>query len=331
MAIERRALIVGIDYYAHAKPLHGCVNDASSLAKLLENNGDRDQTINFAAPILRIGPNKSLFVSEQSLYSDVRNHFSDDQPVTSLFYFAGHGHLTASGSHILASDSDPSRGIPLRELVDLANKCKARNSIIILDCCHSGNAGASSLDESFSLIKTGTTILTASTASQYARETGGRGVFTSLLIDALEGAAANLLGEITPGSIYAHIDQSLGPGQQRPVFKTNINEFVSLRRVKAPIELAELRRIKELFPNEGFVFQLDPSFEPERSGNEAAHIASPKPENVERFKLLQKYNRLNLLVPNDAPHMWHAAMLSKSCKLTELGEHYRRLADNKLI
>lgn len=49
------------------------------------------------------------------------------------------------------------------------------------------------------------------------------------------------------------------------------------------------------------------------------------PVNTAKFAILQKYNRVNLVVPVDAPHMWHAAMGSKACKLTVLGEHYRRL------
>ena len=53
----------------------------------------------------------------------------------------------------------------------------------------------------------------------------------------------------------------------------------------------------------------------------------PEPEKTRIFAILQKYNRLNLVVPVDAPHMWHAAMEGKSCKLTALGEHYRRLVD----
>jgi hypothetical protein len=32
-----------------------------------------------------------------------------------------------------------------------------------------------------------------------------------------------------------------------------------------------------------------------------------------------------------APHMWHAAMQSKSCQLTVLGEHYRKLVANGLL
>jgi hypothetical protein len=89
-------------------------------------------------------------------------------------------------------------------------------------------------------------------------------VFTGLFVDALGGAAANLVGAVTPGSVYAHIDQSLGSWQQRPVFKTNVKSFVSLRTVQAPIPLADLQRITEFFPAPGFEFQLDPSYEPQR-------------------------------------------------------------------
>ena len=45
----------------------------------------------------------------------------------------------------------------------------------------------------------------------------------------------------------------------------------------------------------------------------------PDPEHTAVFAVLQSYNRLGLLVPVDAEHMWHAAMQSKSCRLTALG------------
>jgi hypothetical protein len=144
-------------------------------------------------------------------------------------------------------------------------------------------------------------------------------VFTNLLVDALSGAASNLLGDVTPGSVYAHIDQSLGPWEQRPVFKTNVKSFVSLRKVQPPISLADLQRINEFFPDAGVHYQLDPSYEPESE--------HPDEEKTAIFAILQRYNRVNLVVPVDAPHMYHAAMGSKTCKLTVLGEHYRRLVD----
>ena len=150
------------------------------------------------------------------------------------------------------------------------------------------------------------------------------------MIDALNGSAANLTGDITPGSIYAHIDQSLGAWEQRPVFKTNVKQFVSLRKVTPPISISDLRRIAEFFPSPGYEFQLDPSFEPETKGRDEG-MPEPNPDNTEKFAILQQYNRLNLLRPVDAPHMWHAAMESKTCKLTSLGEHYRRLAEKDKI
>jgi hypothetical protein len=176
----------------------------------------------------------------------------------------------------------------------------------------------------------GMTILTASTKDQYASEENGSGVFTTLFVDALSGTAGNLVGDVTPGSVYAHIDQSLGAWKQRPVFKTNVKNFVSLRKVQPPISLAHLQRLTEFFPQSGFEFKLDPTFEPELTGRPAG-TPPPNPENTARFAVLQKYNRVNLVLPVDAPHMWHAATESKSCKLTVLGEHYRRLVEQGLI
>ncbi|MEZ4805800.1 MAG: caspase family protein, partial [Bacteroidia bacterium] len=154
-------------------------------------------------------------------------------------------------------------------------------------------------------------------------EENGSGVFTSLLVDALNGSASNLVGEITPGSVSAHIDQSLGPWEQRPIFKTNVKTFISLRKVQPPISLSELKEIVELFPKKEDIFSLDPSFEPsDKSANE---------ENTEKFSLLQKFNRINLVVPIDEEHMYYAAMNSKACQLTILGEHYWNLVKKDRI
>jgi len=192
-----------------------------------------------------------------------------------------------------------------------------------LDSCHGGIAGEHPTNKIVSEIADGVTILTASTKDQYASEEAGSGVFTTLLVDALGGAAANLVGEVTPGSVYAHIDQSLGTWGQRPVFKTNVRKFVSLRKVQPPLPLSELRRISEFFPLSGYEFPLDPSYEPEGP--------SPDPDKTAIFSILQRYNRVNLLIPVGSPHCYHAAMESKTLRLTALGEHYRQLAAKGLI
>ena len=175
------------------------------------------------------------------------------------------------------------------------------------------------------------TVLTASSKSQYAAENEGHGVFTTLLVDALNGSAANLVGEITPASVYAHIDQSLGAWEQRPIFKTNIKKFVSLRSVNPAISLEDLKKITELFGEVGFDFKLDPTFEPNRDNTDLKDLSEPIEEHVEKFRILQKYNRVNLVVPVGEEHMYYAAMNSKSCKLTSLGEHYWNLVKKDRI
>ena len=180
------------------------------------------------------------------------------------------------------------------------------------------------------MLSEGVTILTASTKDQYASEEEGSGVFTRLFVDALQGGAANLTGDITPGSIYAHIDQSLGEWEQRPVFKTNVKQFVSLRKITPPISLEDLKKISQFFPSPGYNYELDPTYEPEMKGRDE-NMPLPNPKNTEIFATLQKYNRLNLLAPVGVPHMWNAAMESKSCRLTALGEHYRKLVSKGRI
>lgn len=316
----RKALVVGVNHYDKISSLHGCVNDAYSVKSVLERHSDG--SVNVAARLLTAtGPSDRLTRSE--LKEAVRELFAVKGEIA-LFYFAGHGYFESTGGYLCASDCEKGDdGLSLSDVLVFANQSKATNKIVVLDSCHSGIAGNHPLSPQTAALSEGLTILTASTAEQYASEENGSGIFTTLFVDALNGAAGDLLGNVTPGSVYAHVDQSLGAWQQRPVFKTNVETFVSLRKVQPAIGLLELQRLAALFPTAGHVFPLEPSFEPE-SG-----VADPDKTLI--FAVLQKYNRVNLVVPVDAPHMYHAAMGSKSCKLTVLGEHYRRLVEKKLI
>jgi len=317
----RKALVVGINYYENAPSLYGCVDDAHAVNAVLGRHGDG--SINFDVQLFT-GTGPTDLVPRSQLKDYIEKLFSDDSDIA-LFYFAGHGYIESTGGYLLASDSRRGdEGVSLAEVLVLANESKAKNKIIILDSCHSGIAGTPPAPSNNAVIAEGMTILTASTKDQYATEENGRGVFTSLLVDAMNGVAANLLGDVSPGGVYAYIDQSLGSWEQRPVFKTNVKTFVSLRRVPPSIQLSELQRIAEFFPKPGFEFPLDPSFEPEMKGRSEG-MPDPDPEKTRQFAILQKFNRVNLVVPVDAPHMWHAAMTSKACRLTVLGEHYRRL------
>ncbi len=323
----RVALIVGINHYEHGSGLFGCVNDAHSVKAALERNDGG--SINFDCKLIT-GTGPQDVVLRHELKDSIEELFNKDADVA-LLYFAGHGHIEASGGYILSSDARRGdEGVSLSDILNYANESPAKNKIVILDSCHSGIAGTSPNNPSIANLSDGLTVLTASTKEQYASEKNGRGVFTSLLVDALNGSAANLIGDVTPGSVYAHIDQSLGAWEQRPVFKTNVKKFVSLRKVSPPIDLDDLRLIGKYFPYPGYEFQLDPTYEPEMKGRDEG-MPDPIEDHTEIFSILQKYNRLNLLVPVDAKHMWNAAMESKSCRLTALGEHYRRLVEKERI
>lgn len=323
----RIALIVGVNYYENGSSLHGCVDDAYEVKAVLERHDGG--AVNFDCKILTAsGPADSI--KRGDLKDQIEELFKAEAEIA-LFYFAGHGYIESTGGYIIPSNaSRPDEGIPLSDILTLANASKAKNKIIVLDSCHSGIAGTPPGKDELAALSEGLTVLTASTKDQYATEKDGRGVFTTLFVDALNGSAANLTGDITPGSVYAHIDQSLGAWEQRPVFKTNVKQFVSLRQTAPPIPTADLRRIAEFFPTPGHEFPLDPSYEPRDEGR-TADMPPANPENNRIFAILQRYNRLNLLVPVGAPHMWNAAMESKACRLTALGEHYRRLAEKGRI
>lgn len=325
----RKALIVGIDHYTGAPLLHGCVNDSMAVKAMLVRHADHSRSKNFdVAQLTATGP--ADLVRRNELRQAIERLFSGKGEVA-LLYFAGHGHIESTGGYLCSSDVKTGNdGVPLAEIMTMANLSKIQNRVIILDSCHSGVAGGGALQQSVAELSDGVTILAASTADQYATEKNGSGVFTNLLVDALGGSAANLVGDVTPSSVYAHIDQSLGSwAEQRPVFKTNVTGFVSLRKVRPVLEIAELRQISKLFPWPGFPFQLDPTYEPERHASwsiDPQGIPAPDLEHNAVFEILQKYSRAGLVVPQDAPHMWHAAMNGKTVRLTALGEHYRALA-----
>ncbi|MEH6988271.1 caspase family protein [Cytobacillus firmus] len=321
----RKALIVGIDNYP-SSPLHGCINDASAFASIIENNGDGSP--NFDLRFHTDVPTKS------DLMELIIELFQGDSDTT-LFYFSGHGHLDDLGGYIVTPDYKPHDfGVSMDEILTIANNSKSKNKIIILDCCHSGALGSPKQNGGvITQIAEGVSILTASRDYQPALEVNGQGVFTTLLLDALKGGAADLRGHITPGSIYAYIDQALGPWDQRPVFKTNISRFTSLRTVTAQVPVTTIRKLIGYFPTPEQEFDLDPSFEVTNSPDIEHEVIEPYsiPENVTIFKDLQKFESVGLVVPVDEDHMYFAAMNSKSCRLTALGYHYWRLVKDKRI
>ncbi|WP_026882220.1 caspase family protein [Clostridium akagii] len=309
----RKALVVGFNNYKGCE-LHGCINDAHKIAALLEKN--ENGSPNFEVKLIT-DENKQITQGE------LRGHITDLFSGTcdmAVLYFSGHGTISSSGGSIVTPDfTKHNLGIGMNEILNLANASNLRDKVIILDCCHSGDFG-NPLGESSDLcmLTDGVTILTASKKDESSVEVNGAGIFTTLLVDALNGGAADLIGHVTSGKIYSYIDEALGAWNQRPVFKTNVSRFSSIREAKPPINVNILRNLTKYFHSITDLYILDPTYE----------FTSPSKndDNVVIFKELQKLVAVGVIVPVDEEHMYFAAMNSKACKLTSIGYHYWKLA-----
>ena len=314
----KKALVVGINDYPSA-PLSGCVNDANAVGTLLESNGDSSP--NFA---IKMMTSPSSNITRSVLREAIDLLFAGDSEIA-LLYFSGHGYINSTGGYLVTTDaSNYDEGVSMDEILVYANNSAAKNKIVILDCCHSGALGAPSVaGNNFTLLSEGLSVLTASRDSESALEINGSGVFTSLVVDALKGGAADLRGNITPGSLYAYVDEALGAWDQRPIFRTNVTSFAPLRKVSPKVPLETMRKITNYFATPDAEHPMDPTYE----DTEPSAI----PSNVLIMKELQKYQSVGLVVPVDEEHMYYAAINSKSCRLTPLGYQYWRLVNEKKL
>ena len=323
----KRALLIGINEYPDEYKLTGCIEDIDNLADAIEYNGNKEK--NFDIKKL------SNIQSSPEAMTNIKRLFHDDIDVA-LLYFSGHGHINASGGQLVFPEdvnNNDSCGIKMHDIMNIVNNSKVKNKIIILDCCHSGDIGNYNDLDDTCLLSSGTSILSACRKEENAMEIEGHGVFTKLLCTALKGGAADFSGNITIGGIYAYIDRSLGAWQQRPVFKTNVTEFIPLKTVIPKISDAEIKKLIELFANPETELPLDPSFEYTNDPSIEHIIVKPYADknNVEKFKILQKLESIGFVEPINEEHMYFAAMNSQKCKLTELGKFYWKLVEDKRI
>jgi uncharacterized caspase-like protein len=314
----RRALIVGIDDYPTC-PLNGCVNDARRMTTVLSRH--YDGALNFQCETI-VSPDYS--VTRSNLRKAISLLFASPAEVA-FFHYSGHGCLNGIGGYLITPDAQEfDVGISMSEILAMANDSKVSNIFITLDCCHSGVFGGTpEIKNERAVLSEGVSVITATRDNEESLEEGGGGIFTSLLAEALDGGAAGLLGEVTAASTYAYIDNALGAWDQRPMFKSNVSQFIVLRNAKPRIDHVVLRHIVDHFPLPAEDFLLTPEYEPELEPH------NEKKESI--FRELQKMRNVGLVEPVGEEHMYYAAKHSKSCKLTTLGRYYWRLiSDNKL-
>jgi hypothetical protein len=215
----------------------------------------------------------------------------------------------------------------MEEVVQVARVSPARQIVMIIDTCHSGDAasmpafntaqGASPL----ALIRDNMTVIAASGRAEAAIEAGGVGVFTAAVADALQGGAADHIGWVTAPSIYAYAERRFGPWDQRPTFKMNATQIPVLRQCAPLIERLRLRLLPTLFETRESKLTLDPEYEPE---DEHGNVVEPvNREKVETAALLKDFRDAGLVrssVPGE--QFYWVARRSHTVELTPRGREY---------
>jgi Caspase domain len=166
-----------------------------------------------------------------------------------LVYFSGHGKLDQSGRlHLCMQDTEStdllSTAVSSTRINEFADASRARNVIIVLDCCHAGAFRGGDLMDA--VAGPGRYVLTSCRGTQLANDAtvdNGTSYFTQHLVDGLLGAAADQDqdGYVTFSDLYAYVDRRLREaGKQIPQRRVTGDGDVPLarRRPPAPAEVS---------------------------------------------------------------------------------------------
>ena len=323
--MTKKALLVGIDAYQNLRELGGCVNDVKALRPLLERHADGKP--NYECQTL-LGQRGRKRVMAPFLRAALRKLFADPGEV--LFYFSGHGAVTETGGYLATSEAEyDAWGISMQEVIERACSKEARAShiLLILDCCYSGEMGdvpllnMSHTNNPLSILRQNMTILAASRNYQSAVEVHGHGLFTSSVLDALNGGAADHMGWVTAPAVYAYVERRFNGWQQRPVYKTHATELAVMRECAPLIERMKLREMVKYFPQPDYRYQLDPAYDPQDEfGNIKGRKNDRKITIGRLFKQYRDAGMLKATVPGE--DFYWVARRSHTVELTPRGREY---------
>jgi hypothetical protein len=315
----RRAVLVGIDEYDTFRNLSGCIADAISMRELLKQH--ENGSPNYSCRLLTSADSQPI--TRATLRKEWQNLFREFTG-EALFYFSGHGHPSVTGGYLVTQDATAIEpGLPMSELLQLATQSKAREILIILDCCFAGDIGDVPNvhlpgGSSQAQLRQGMTILAAAGSMEYAKELGGHGVFTSLVMSALAGGAADVRGHTSAASVYGYVEQALGPWDQRPLSKSYADHLPPIRLCKPAVADEILRVLPDLFPTPDALYRMAPS-------HEFTH-ESANPDHVLIFNKFKLYRNAGLLRTVNGDDLFFAALNSNCVELTPLGKFYWTLA-----
>ena len=222
MAGKYRALLIGNSTYPadehNLQALKGPVKDIAALNRALV---DRDTGLFADADVTLLAE-----VSSTRALRAMSQFFSSaDRDDVLLVYFSGHGKLDQSGRlHLCMHDTEStdllSTAVSSTRINEFADASRARNVVIILDCCHAGAFRGGDFGEA--VAGPGRYVLSSCRSTQLANDAtvdNGTSYFTQHLVEGLVTAAADNDGDGFVGfsDVYSYVDRRLREdGKQIP-------------------------------------------------------------------------------------------------------------------
>jgi hypothetical protein len=220
---ESRALVIGINKYRHVGPLLHACNDAVAVAELLTGRfGFPKQNVEL---LLDAKATRASILRRFLSYTDLAKVGADDRI---LVFFAGHGH-TVSGRRGETGFLVPADGniddlaslVRWDELTRGADLISAKHMLFLMDACYGGLAltRTSIPPGSMRFLKDmlqrySRQVLTAGKADEVVSDSGGtrsgHSIFTSYVLDGMEGAAVPAGGMLTGHGLMAYVYEKVG-------------------------------------------------------------------------------------------------------------------------
>jgi uncharacterized caspase-like protein len=319
MLEKKKALLIGNNSYQFTRVLKGCHDDASKMKKVLQTHGKGD-------------PNFSVLAYEdlnnETIQKEIKS-LLERKAMYALLYFSGHGRVVEGEGFICGVDTkiESNYGVSMYWLSDQINQSKIPEVTVILDCCHAGVFGNSEDKEGqnvameLSTLRKGVTVLAATTSDDVAAEFGGKGIFTSLLYDGLQGAAADILGHVNPVGLYYCAESILNPWQQRPVFKTFVDQMTPIRYCIPAVDKKITRQVDDItyFSSKDTEIKLSPS------------IFQGEDKERDKVMRLSFFEKSGLLECPEGKTLYQAILDGDSCRLSPYGKYVWELARRKMI
>jgi uncharacterized caspase-like protein len=224
------ALVVGINKYTHVNPLSFAVNDAKAVARcIVDQFGFPADNID----VLLDGDASKTGILKAFMRFASGGITPDDRI---LFFFAGHGHTLGGRREtgfLVPQDGDPDELSTLLrwdEFTRNADLIPAKHMLFLMDACYGG------LAVHRKTVPLGSKRFLGDLLQRYARQVlaagkpdqpvsdgggtrSGHSIFTSHLLDALEGGAALANGLVTGNSVMRYVYENVGTNtysQQTP-------------------------------------------------------------------------------------------------------------------